>query len=105
MSETEVGQIPSIEPSDSVVLRWCEVPDGSLPRVDPPHREFEIGSSDLVDRRGCGKRDVDAELFSKLTDERIRTRLIPQHVTAWKVPDVWIPAPPGCPVAEKQAIA
>jgi hypothetical protein len=99
MSQGQFSQRVFCAPGDGVVLVWRDVDRRPRPRFDQPDLHVERVAMNFLHGRVRRRRDVDAQLLSKLAGKCRAGQFPGFHVPAGQVTDIGVPTAPGRSVA------
>jgi hypothetical protein len=76
----------------------------SGPGVEHEYASVEVAAGHAADKAGVAGSDLDSQLFSHLTSERVEGRLALLNVTSRHVPAIRCPQPRPVPVHEQDSV-
>lgn len=95
MSQGQFSQRIFGEPCDGIVFVWRDVDRRPHPRFDQPDLHVERVRTKFLHGRTRRRRDVDAQLLSKLSSKCRAGQFPGLHMPTGQVPDVRILTAPG----------
>jgi hypothetical protein len=95
MSQGQFSKRAFGEPCDGIVFVWRNVDRRPHPRFDQPDLHVERAGTNFLHGRTRWRRDIDAQLLSKLSSKCRAGQFPGLHMPTGQVPDIGIPTTPG----------